>query len=245
MRDDFAVFILTHGRPDNIQTLKTLIKGNYTGKYYLLVDDEDSTLDEYIAKYGDKVCVFHKENNFDLGDNLTEYKAVPVYARNEAFRIARELGLKYFLELDDDYKRFGIKYEGDKKLKTIDVKDFDTLFEATVSFLEETKITCLAYAVEGDYIGGLEGRFKQGMYQNARNTFFCSVDREFEFLGRINEDVTTPAYHNMLGRLFFTILDVFITMTPHEKNKGGSSEQYKETNLIGIISILFCGCQVR
>ena len=33
---DFAVFILTHGRPDNVITFNTLKKANYTGKIYLL-----------------------------------------------------------------------------------------------------------------------------------------------------------------------------------------------------------------
>ena len=42
MRDDFAAFILTHGRPDDILTTKTLRQyAHYTGKIYYVVDDED------------------------------------------------------------------------------------------------------------------------------------------------------------------------------------------------------------
>lgn len=50
-------------------------------------------------------------------------------------------------------------------------------------------------------------------------------------MGRINEDVTTPAVNNMLGRLFFTFMGVQVTLYDHEKNKGGSTEQYQEVNL--------------
>ena len=32
MRDDFAVFILTHGRADNVATIKALRRGDYSGK---------------------------------------------------------------------------------------------------------------------------------------------------------------------------------------------------------------------
>lgn len=38
-------------------------------------------------------------------DNFNEHRAI-LYARNESFRIARELGLTYFLQLDDDYSDF-------------------------------------------------------------------------------------------------------------------------------------------
>ena len=48
MRDDFAVFILTHGRAKQQKTVKTLKRCGYTGRLYLIVDDEDKELDEYM-----------------------------------------------------------------------------------------------------------------------------------------------------------------------------------------------------
>ena len=44
--DNFAVFILSHGRPDHIKTLKALQKGHYTGKTYIVIDNEDDTAGE-------------------------------------------------------------------------------------------------------------------------------------------------------------------------------------------------------
>lgn len=53
MRDDFAVFILTHGRADKVVTLKRVLQaGNYTGKWYMVIDNEDDQADAYIKKYG-------------------------------------------------------------------------------------------------------------------------------------------------------------------------------------------------
>ena len=47
MRNDFAVFILTHGRADEMVTIKALKKGHYTGKIYLILDDEDEQVNRY------------------------------------------------------------------------------------------------------------------------------------------------------------------------------------------------------
>ena len=38
--EDFAVFILTHGRADNVKTYKTLKRFGYTGKIYIIIDNE-------------------------------------------------------------------------------------------------------------------------------------------------------------------------------------------------------------
>lgn len=48
MRDDFAVMILTHGRADRVYTLSSLRKGGYTGKVFLVLDNEDDQHDEYV-----------------------------------------------------------------------------------------------------------------------------------------------------------------------------------------------------
>lgn len=220
MRDDFVVFIITHKRPDNQITYKTLKRGKYTGKIIFVLDDGDDTIDAYCEKYGkENIQVFHKYEDFDIGDNLTDHKGVPVYARNICFKIAREKGYKYFVQLDDDYPKIDYRYVKDGKLKAKPVSDFDKLFEAMCKFMEPEAISCVAFAVAGDYIGGAKGRYRDGLYRNARNSFFCRTDRPFEFLGRINEDVTTPAVNNMLGRLFFTFMGVQVTLYDHEKEQ--------------------------
>lgn len=45
MTNDFCVFILTHGRADNVVTLKTLLADGYTGDWYMVIDDEDDQED--------------------------------------------------------------------------------------------------------------------------------------------------------------------------------------------------------
>lgn len=69
----FVAFILTHGRPDRVLTYEKLRKHGYTGKIYIVCDDEDKTLPEYRKRFGD-VLVFSKSEiakTFDEGDNLS------------------------------------------------------------------------------------------------------------------------------------------------------------------------------
>ena len=50
-----AVIILSHGRADNMITIKTLSKVHYTGKLYILIDDQDPQGDEYKNVTGKKL----------------------------------------------------------------------------------------------------------------------------------------------------------------------------------------------
>lgn len=107
MRSDFVVFILTHGRADSVITDKTLRKCGYTGPIVYVIDNEDKAAAEYYARYKN-VVMFDKPKiakTFDEADNFDDRRAI-VYARNACFQIARKLGYKYFIELDDDYDVF-------------------------------------------------------------------------------------------------------------------------------------------
>ena len=42
---NYAVFIITHGRPDNQKTLETLMRLKFTGSWYLVLDNLDETID--------------------------------------------------------------------------------------------------------------------------------------------------------------------------------------------------------
>ena len=95
MRDDFAIFILTHGRADHVFTMDTLRRQGYTGRWYMILDDEDDQAPEYIRRFGkDHIIIFNKRevyDRIDTMDNFHEHRAI-VYARNEAYKIAADLG---------------------------------------------------------------------------------------------------------------------------------------------------------
>ena len=229
--DDFAVFILTHGRPDRIHTLKTLEKQGYTGDWYLIIDNEDKKADEYYKNYGDKVITFDKKAislTFDTADLSDDRRAI-VYARNACFQIAKELGIKYFVEFDDDYTSFNLRYPKDGKLAARMLENLDDVFEMMLDFLEDTQALTVCFSQGGDHIGGLTGRWKKGLIRKVMNSFFCRTDRPFQFLGRVNEDVNTYTYLGSKGELMLTTTDLMLVQLQTQSNQGGMTDLYLDS----------------
>ena len=229
IKKDFAIFILSHGRANNVKTIDTLKKCNYTGKIYIICDDEDEQLEDYKKIKGVKVVVFNKAEEMektDTIDNFKKHKAV-VYARNKCYDIARELKLTHFLVLDDDYTEFRFRKEVNGSLKTIYCRHLDELIEAVIEFLDKSNALTIALAQTGDFIGGVGSRvFQEQLSRKAMNSFFCRTDRPFKFLGSINEDVNAYVLLGSMGRLFFTIAEATLDQTDTQQNTGGLTDIY-------------------
>lgn len=230
-RNDFVAFILTHGRPDRVYTLDALKKAGYTGRIVLVIDNEDKTADRYYELYGkDNVVMFDKlkkSTEFDTIDRGTDRRAI-VYARNACFDIAEELGYKYFLELDDDYTNFRQRYVNEKgEFGSWYLRDFDKVVDAMLEFLETSGALSIAFAQTGDFIGGQNSHVvKVKLARKAMNSFFCSTERRFDFIGRINEDVNTYVNLGSKGNLFFTVSDMSLDQMQTQANSGGMTELY-------------------
>jgi hypothetical protein len=231
---DFAVFILTHGRPDNIKTLSTLKKCGYTGKIYFIVDNEDKSISKYIKNFGeDKVKVFDKKqmaDNIDEGNNFDERRTI-THARNACFEIAKELGITYFIQLDDDYTAFDFRIDTNSTENRGDIKpikNINKVFEMLLRFYKLGNFFSIAFSQGGDFIGGINNG--KGSYRfNKRkcmNSFFCSTKREFKFIGAMNEDVNTYTSEGCRGKLFFTVPFVSLTQTATQSNKSGITDMY-------------------
>lgn len=232
MRNDFVIFCLSYKRPNNVFTVNSLRKAGYTGDIHLVIGDDNPTMDDYIANFGfDKVHIFKKsdiEGTFDSCD-IDGTDKVIVYARNYCFTLAKEMGLKYFAEFDDDYDRYEYRYPQDGKLKTINVREFDTIVDTMIQFLEDTNALTVAFAQNGDFCGGVEGDIKDNRCKRkAMNSFFCRTDRPFTFFGWINEDVNTYCSLGSRGELFFSVVDVALHQKPTQSNLGGMTNAYQD-----------------
>ena len=231
--DKYCVFILTHGRADNVITLKTLKKCGFDGEWYCVVDDEDEQLDKYIENFGeDRVKIFSKDEiqkTFDVMDLSNDRRTI-VYARNACFQIANKMGYRKFLELDDDYTSFMFRYIEDGKLKGKNIENISSFFEKMFEFLDNSKAISVAIAQGGDFIGGKDnGFFYKGLSRKCMNTFFCRTDRPFKFIGRVNEDVNTYTLYGQQGKLLFTFTKAQIIQKNTQTNKGGMTEMYLDS----------------
>lgn len=252
MRSDFAVFILTHGRPDKVHTYDTLMNCGYDGKVYIVCDNQDKTVGDYKKNFPNKVVIFDKKavaETFDTADNFEDMRAI-VYARNACFQIAKDLDVKYFIQLDDDYTDFRYKMDGEGRfIHRKGIEDINVIFSLLVDFLEATPTKTIAMAQGGDFLGGIESSSakKRSPKRKAMNSFVCSVDRPFQFLGRVNEDVNTYTLLGSRGDLFLTILLIALQQVQTQSNSGGMTELYLDggTYLKSFYSVMFCPSSVK
>lgn len=228
-RKNFAIFVLTHGRPNHQATFNTFRQAGYTGDVYFIIDNEDSTADQYFKDFGDKVIQFDKAKSaelFDIADTQTDRRAT-VFARNQSFIIAKELGLDYFMQVDDDYSGIYYKYQQDGKLKGHPIKSLDSVFDALIDFLEDSNAITIAMAQSGDFLGGVDGSAQiTPLKRKAMNTWLFRTERPLNFVGRMNDDVNTYVINGMRGELILFPMNLSVTPIATQSVAGGMTEMY-------------------
>jgi len=233
---DFAVFIMVYGRPNKNWTYDTLKRCGYSGKIYLVGDNTDLTIEKYKEKYKDELLIFDKykaSKKYDSGDNSGDLRST-MYAANTIFELAKNNGIKYFCLMCDDYYCLSYRYDtGSRVIKN----RLDFVFDKMINFYKSTNIKTIAFSQGGDHIGGFNGKFRR----KAMNSFFCSIDRPFEFMGRLNEDVTTYVNLGSKGDIFCTFPFIQLDQKDTQKTKSGLTEVYKDngTYVKSFFSILY------
>jgi hypothetical protein len=221
---DFAVFIMVHDRPENCYTYKTLKRCGYTGDIFLVIDNDSKSLEQYKNIYGNAIITFDKKsiiNKYDSGDNSGDLRST-MYKANEIFNIAKDIRKKYFCIMCDDYYCLSYRYDtGSRVIKT----RLDFVFDKIVDFYKSTNIKTIAFSQGGDHIGGFNGKFRR----KAMNSFFCSTDRPFEFMGRLNEDVTTYVNLGAKGQIFCTFPFIQLDQKDTQVTGLGLSDTYIKT----------------
>lgn len=231
MRSDFAALILTHGRPDRVHTYFALRNAGYTGRIIIVIDNEDKTAKEYRSRYGSDVVMFDKAaiaKTFDEGDNFQDRRAI-IYARNASFQIAKDLGYRYFVQLDDDYTGFYYRFDEDGFYGHCITPSLDWLFSALCDYLKATPFASIAISQGGDHIGGGESKKVIGTKRKAMNSFICDTEKPFQFVGRINEDVNTYTCEQRKGMLFLTVMAAQLNQKPTQSNAGGMTDLYLDS----------------
>jgi len=234
MREDFCALILSYNRAGNIPTIESLERHGYTGDWYIVIDSPDD-IEPYINEYGeDKVIYFDKDDtqpDLDRGDNFNRRNSI-LYARYQSFKIARDLGYDYFIQLDDDYTtfeyRFGANYEYGLRDRA---ENLDKVFEASIEYLDRADLDTICMSQGGDWIGGESAHIANdgtvGTKRKAMNSFICKSDKQFDFRGSINEDVNTYTRAQQYGKIFLTHNIVSLEQERTQENEGGLSDLYE------------------
>lgn len=232
MRKDFAVFILTHGRPHNQDTLQTLQRAGYKGKIYLVVDDLDDTLDEYKSLY-DNVLVFDKMKYVNEAETgLSQpYIKFALFARNAIEDMARDMGLSYFVMADDDLIKFRIRYPDGDKLRSLVIDDMDKLLETYIDFMEESNVATTCFASHLNFIGGVKTipDADSPKLRMCFNFYLRSVKYEVKWLSNICHDRITSIVFGRKGQIWLQVPFVQYDMRElYGINNGGNSDTYRK-----------------
>lgn len=227
--NDFCIFILTHGRPDRVHTYDSLIKAGYTGKVYIVIDDEDKTEAGYRERFGDKVLQFCKAEwaaKTDEGDNFQHRKAI-VYARNACWDLANQVGCRYFCQMDDDYIKFHVRHDSESVYVDGRVrKSIGNVVCEMHKLYASLPADSIAMSQGGDHIGG---RKDISFSRKCMNSWFCDARKPITFFGHMNEDVSAYVTYGRRGRLFFTVVQAQLSQKPTQVTAGGMSDAYLES----------------
>ena len=252
-----TIFILSHNSPNNCITLETLNKFGYTGKWYIIIDNEDKFVTEYKEKYENNLIIFNKQyfrRSADSGFMTKDTPGCTLTARLAVEEISKRLHLKSFVVLDDDITSFKfIELNHDKRcLHEEAIKDFDYVIEKTIDYLINAKIACISYCTQNHFIGGYTSinsgkNFEKRVVSNCliRNTEFDNG----QFMC-MYEDWCYSINSNKIGQLVFSIPNIKILVKPQHTQKGnkqsndGNDELYSikdyERNFLPILAFPNC-----
>jgi len=273
---DYVILILSYTRPEFLKThtWALLDEVNSHAKRVVVLSDDDPTIREYRKTFGDdSIYVFSKEEaekryDMDLVDcywGKSLSRKATVWARNEQFRIARELGYRWFIVLDDDYvdvvmRRAMIKKstgeaffpriraalfarEESEGLSVFDhccLKYFHLLNSAPWLYIT-------AFSQIGDFIGGVGSVMARYSYRwKAMNVFFGDTRKEYRYYGRFNDDVNAYILNGKRGQLSLTLDMPSIDQTPTQQASGGITDMYRTfgTYVKSIPSAVLCPSSV-
>lgn len=228
MKNDYAVFIISHKRPE-VETLKALEKHGYQGEYFIVIDDTDPTIEEYKSRYGEHLLIFNKDEILKETDTIDNFKIYTsaTYARNFCIKAAKEKGYAFFVNIDDDINRFVFRYVEGEKLATKNIKNIGKVFDEYIKYMKLASLTCTAFILTGRLIGGSNNPLvKNCFYSRPTNCLIIRTSTP-PFKSTVCEDVIYAVDNNEKGLLTYGLMPVVIYAgKPCTGNSGGGMAEY-------------------
>lgn len=252
----FAVFITTHGRVDRVTTYGTLRRCGYTGKIYIVVDNEDEQLQRYLNRFSD-VLVFNKQLQFNKCDKViaTQQKASVTYARNAVEAYAKHFMLDAFMVVDDDITGFRYRWVDGDSVRSLAVSNgMDDVLSLYAQYIIDHNIAVTSFAHMMFYISGTHNLSKRITEQREISQLFIRNTKfEIDWIGVMRQDILTNMVTAKMGMIWWVL--PFITydaepMNETGENLGGMKEAYDNISefrrtFLGVIVSPFCikvGC---
>lgn len=238
--EDLVIFILSHKSPNNCESLETIKRLNYKGKWYIIIDNEDD-IDSYKAIYKDHLIIYDKSKykyTTDLGYSIKNIPSFShaVFARNAAEDIAKDLKLDHYIIADDDIYDIHLRVVIDDKLPITHINDINEPLCLYYEYMMSNNLTCVGLGTPNFYMSGAEG-IKTGAPFRRRcvsNFYMRNMNIPVKWVGPI-DDFTTSITNDKRGNTFLTLYPLAISVRPQYTQKGAKSnsgevEFYKNSN---------------
>lgn len=228
-------FIISHGRPNEQLTFDLLISSGISREdIFIVCDNLDETLQEYIANYKNNVLIFDKQVYMDLCDGGVQKPTGihAVYARNAAIDFAKVKGYQYFIVADDDIKSLHHRVIEDEKLKAYPVKNINDCILSCINFMNtNTHLSCIGFGTNNTFIGGVNAAiYKRGFDYMAVNIALYRAETPIQYASECQEDLIASILNNSVGNLVVSIPFVMVDAIVKGRNKGGNEGHYAEEN---------------
>lgn len=242
MRDDFAIIIPSYNRLDILKknTLKMLDDYNYTGKWYVVVDDGDPQLEKYKEEIPeDKLKIFHKPDYYDYYDTCYNGKIYNSKLYALAFiqgKLVNDLDLNYYIIIDDDIPHFTIRKAYKNKLISKKLKDyqFEGFINIFIEFLKNTPYSILNTELNIKLFGGLDSKIFEIGYKYALNgMYFIKKEKiPYKFYNVFDEECCSIQLNALRQKYEITVPllfhDTISFKDNNTRNDGGNSSLFNK-----------------
>ena len=231
------LFIASYHRPENLKTVYLFLSlGWEPKKITVFIDDE--TDDKFLyekecARLGINLHVFSMDEARKRYDNVHRpsiSRRNVGQAQNMMQEYAKERGIDFYLEQDDDSVSFEIKKFG-RYVRVADAETILKVFEDIEAFMRKRRIGLFGLSQTGDYIGGDN---KSHYIRKVMNTKFYLLP----YLNRGEKgvlDVDTSQYVGLWNEGYFTgscADGVVLHQMSSATQVGGLTDTYVENKLL-------------
>lgn len=203
--NNFAYFIVSYGKPNNIKTLKELLRLNVQYPIYIVIGADDPCVEEYQKQFKSNLILFDKNDYIDKVDELGWYSIthkVCTYSRLAVEDYAETAGIEYIGYLFDDINKFALRYIKQGKVASISRFNLDMIIDMYIDLLNSSdKISIVGPPNSSFYIGISQDR--QDDYSTRYGNFMIySVKKQpKKYTASVLEDMHIILSENKVGNL--------------------------------------------
>lgn len=231
-----TIYIISKGRPQ-CRTAKTLTKMKYPGEWFIVCGNNDETLEQYLANWGEEhVKVFdwydevkHTDTMDNFGFDSMPSGACPV--RNATAEISRRRGERRHWQFDDDYTGFQVFDAKTGKRPHCDGKKLAECMEAIAEFADRCGLSNCGFppsTIETCKDGAL------GLARRVFNAHNLPSGGELfvPWRARLNDDLINAVNVWRTGRIELSVKCLAMNMPPTQSEAGGLTDIYLDEGTV-------------